>query len=90
MLIPVFASRSTMARIITASCPSCGANLKLSGDEEVVKCDFCGAESFIERPTAKKGESSGVSQKGHYVIYVQEADPEPEASVLGILAFVLR
>ena len=76
-----------MARIVTASCPSCGANLKLSGDQESVTCDFCKTESLIERPTEHTDNAPRVTTTGHYVIYIQ--DPESESSGYVSLGIVL-
>jgi hypothetical protein len=63
-----------MARVVTASCPSCGAKLKLPRDKEFVTCDFCGAESLIERPTATKKAAPEESINTQHIIYVPEAE----------------
>ena len=75
-----------MARIVTASCPSCGANLKLSGDQESVTCEFCKTVSLIERPTEHTNNASRVTSTGHYVIYIQDSESESSGCVsLGIV-----
>lgn len=55
-----------MVKLVSAKCPSCGAPLKLSKDEERVKCDFCHNTIIVEEAiTCYKLKVSGtVSVEG--------------------------
>lgn len=35
--------------VLILKCPSCGANLEISADMEVLYCDYCGTRQIVER-----------------------------------------
>jgi len=39
-----------MARLIPAKCPQCAASVNVDPKQDVVRCDYCGTTSFIDRP----------------------------------------
>lgn len=39
-----------MARLIPAKCPQCAAGVNVDPDHDVVRCEYCGTTSFIDRP----------------------------------------
>lgn len=57
-----------MAKLVPATCPKCGANVKLDPDREFVTCQFCGASSFVQ--TQKRPVTQYVHQHHMPVIHV--------------------
>lgn len=60
-----------MAKLVPATCPKCGANVKLDPDREFVTCEFCGASSFIQ--TQKRPVTQYVHAQAMPVIHVPHA-----------------
>jgi hypothetical protein len=60
-----------VAKLVPATCPKCGANVKLDPDREFVTCQFCGASSFIQ--TQKRPVTQYVHQQHMPVIHVPHA-----------------
>lgn len=56
-----------MAKLVPATCPKCGANVKLDPDREFVTCQFCGASSFVQ--TQKRQPTAYV--QAHHVPVIQ-------------------
>ena len=47
-------------KIIACECPCCGSNLDINSDTEFLKCDYCGANLYVEKvikPVGKKEKS---------------------------------
>jgi len=57
-----------VAKLVPATCPKCGANVKLDPDREFVTCQFCGASSFVQ--TQKRPVTQYVHQHHMPVIHV--------------------
>jgi hypothetical protein len=57
-----------VAKLVPATCPKCGANVKLDPDREFVTCQFCGASSFIQ--TQKRPVTQYVHQHAMPVIHL--------------------
>ena len=60
-----------MAKLVPATCPKCGANVKLDPDREFVTCQFCGASSFVQ--TQKRPVTQYVHAQAMPVIHVPHA-----------------
>lgn len=60
-----------MAKLVPATCPKCGANVKLDPDREFVTCQFCGASSFVQ--TQKRPVTQYVHAQALPVIHVPHA-----------------
>lgn len=60
-----------MAKLVPATCPKCGANVKLDPEREFVTCQFCGASSFIQ--TQKRPVTQYVHQHAMPVIHLPHA-----------------
>lgn len=60
-----------MAKLVLATCPKCGGNVKLDPDHEYVTCQFCGASSFVQ--TKKRPVTQYVHQHALPVIHVPHA-----------------
>ena len=41
-----------MSKLVSAKCPSCGAILKLSGEEEKIKCEYCNNIIIVDEAVA--------------------------------------
>lgn len=41
-----------MTKLVNAKCPSCGASLKLSKDDDVVKCEYCESSVIVDEAIA--------------------------------------
>lgn len=41
-----------MVKLISAKCPNCGASLKLSKEEEIVKCEYCHQNIIVDEAIA--------------------------------------
>ncbi|HEY6079715.1 MAG TPA: hypothetical protein VIW29_12960 [Polyangiaceae bacterium] len=57
-----------MANLVAATCPKCGAHVRLDPDREFVTCQFCGASSFIQ--TQKRPVTQQVHAQALPVIHV--------------------
>jgi hypothetical protein len=57
-----------VAKLVPATCPKCGANVKLDPDREFVTCQFCGASSFVQ--TQKRPVTQYVHAQAMPVIHV--------------------
>ncbi|HVY32631.1 MAG TPA: hypothetical protein VHB79_39110 [Polyangiaceae bacterium] len=60
-----------MAKLVPATCPKCGGNVKLDPEHEFVTCQFCGASSFVQ--TQKRPVTQYVHQHALPVIHVPHA-----------------
>jgi hypothetical protein len=60
-----------VAKLVPATCPKCGANVKLDPDREFVTCQFCGASSFVQ--TQKRPVTQYVHAQAMPVIHVPHA-----------------
>jgi hypothetical protein len=60
-----------VAKLVPATCPKCGANVKLDPDREFVTCQFCGASSFVQ--TQKRPVTQYVHAQALPVIHVPHA-----------------
>jgi len=60
-----------VAKLVPATCPKCGANVKLDPDREFVTCQFCGASSFVQ--TEKRPVTQYVHAQAMPVIHVPHA-----------------
>ena len=43
-----------MARVKSKKCPNCSGPLPTTGDERVIKCEYCGSQIELERPPPQK------------------------------------
>jgi hypothetical protein len=60
--------RQSVAKLVPAVCPKCGANVQLDPDREFVTCQFCGASSFVQ--TQKRPVTQQVHAMHMPVIHV--------------------
>lgn len=74
-----------MAKLVPATCPKCGANVKLDPEREFVTCQFCGASSFIQ--TQKRPVTQYVHQNALPVIHVPHA-AQVQRGCAGAIAIV--
>jgi hypothetical protein len=74
-----------VAKLVPATCPKCGANVKLDPDREFVTCQFCGASSFIQ--TQKRPVTQYVHQHAMPVIHVPHA-AQVQRGCAGAIAIV--
>lgn len=74
-----------MAKLVPATCPKCGANVKLDPDREFVTCQFCGASSFVQ--TQKRPVTQYVHQHAMPVIHVPHA-AQVQRGCAGAIAIV--
>lgn len=58
-----------MARLVAATCPKCGAGVRLDPDHEFVTCGYCGVSSFIQ--TRRRPPTEQVIQAHHPVIHLE-------------------
>jgi hypothetical protein len=73
-----------VAKLVPATCPKCGANVKLDPDREFVTCQFCGASSFIQ--TQKRPVTQHVHAAAMPVIHVPHA--QVQRGCVGAIAVV--
>lgn len=66
----IYYARS-VAKLVPATCPKCGANVQLDPDREFVTCQYCGASSFVQ--TQKRPVTAYVHQHALPVIHVPRA-----------------
>ncbi|MFZ5890996.1 MAG: hypothetical protein ACOY0T_08095 [Myxococcota bacterium] len=57
-----------MARLIAATCPKCGAGVRLDPDKSFVTCSYCGVSSFVETPKRRATEQI---QQAQPVIHIE-------------------
>jgi hypothetical protein len=78
-----------VAKLVPATCPKCGANVKLDPDREFVTCQFCGASSFVQ--TQKRPVTQYVHAQAMPVIHVPHAARVGRgcASAIGVVAGLL-
>ena len=78
-----------MAKLVPATCPKCGANVKLDPDREFVTCQFCGASSFVQ--TQKRPVTQYVHAQAMPVIHVPHAAQVQRgcASAIAVVAGLL-
>jgi DNA-directed RNA polymerase subunit RPC12/RpoP len=60
-----------VAKLVPATCPKCGANVKLDPEREIVTCQYCGASSFVQ--TQKRPVTEYVHAHAMPVIHVSAA-----------------
>jgi hypothetical protein len=60
-----------VAKLVPATCPKCGASVRLDPDREFVTCQFCGASSFVQ--TQKRQVTAYVHAHAMPVIHVPHA-----------------
>ncbi len=73
---------SSVAKLVPATCPKCGANVQLDPDREFVTCQFCGASSFVQ--TEKRPVTQYVHAQAMPVIHV----PHGQRGCAGAIAVV--
>jgi hypothetical protein len=74
-----------VAKLVPATCPKCGANVRLDPDREFVTCQFCGASSFVQ--TQKRPVTQYVHQQALPVIHVPHA-AQVQRGCAGAIAIV--
>jgi hypothetical protein len=77
---------SSVAKLVPATCPKCGANVQLDPDREFVTCQFCGASSFVQ--TQKRPVTQYVHAQAMPVIHVPHVQ-RGCASAIAIVAGLL-
>lgn len=80
-----------MARLIAATCPKCGAGVRLDPKQQFVTCSYCGVSSFIETPKRPATQEVRQAQPVIHVERVRSSGCLPSlfglALVLGGIAF---
>lgn len=74
-----------MAKLVAATCPKCGAGVRLDPDKEFVTCTYCGVSSFIQTP--RRPPTQQIEQQHVPVIRVERTRSSgclPVALVAGI------
>jgi hypothetical protein len=71
IVIRLYTTRLGVAKLVPATCPKCGASVRLDPDREFVTCQFCGASSFVQ--TQKRQVTQYVQAHAMPVIQVPHA-----------------
>jgi hypothetical protein len=74
-----------MARLVAATCPRCGAGVRLDPKQQFVTCTYCGVSSFIETP---KRPATAEIQRAQPVIHVERV-PRSFGCLPGLLSLVI-
>lgn len=74
-----------MARLIAATCPKCGAGVRLDPKQQFVTCSYCGVSSFIETP---KRPATQEIQRAQPVIHIERV-PSSLGCLPGLIGLVV-
>ncbi|MGC4090394.1 MAG: hypothetical protein QM756_21455 [Polyangiaceae bacterium] len=76
-----------MARLIAATCPKCGAGVRLDPDKQFVTCSYCGVSSFIETP--KRRATEEMQHSAQPIIHVERVPSRGSGCLGAVIALVI-
>jgi len=76
-----------MARLIAATCPKCGAGVRLDPKNQFVTCSYCGVSSFVETP--KRPATAEIRQAARPIIHVERVPRSPFGCLSLLISLVV-